>query len=112
MFKNQLTGRTDIEIIALVKSSVFSLYLLLKPKIFEYAKKLTSNKFSKEESLSPDSLTTLTQHLDRFLLDPSKLSIEQTIQFADIINLFCHEYGITRITYFIGSSQGDSISNI
>ncbi len=100
LFQNKMLNRKDDEIIGLVKSTTISLYLMLKPKIVEYITQL--------EKISPNSpvsmeLVKMIQKIEATIANPNSMTIEDALYYADIINIFCHEYGITRITYFTGT---------
>ena len=100
LFQNKMQNRKDDEIIGLVKSTTISLYLMLKPKIVEYI-----NQIEKIQANSPVSqeLARMIQKIEVSIANPSAMTIEDALYYADIINIFCHEYGITRITYFAGT---------
>ena len=100
LFQNKMQNRKDDEIIGLVKATTISLYLMLKPKIVEYITQL--------EKVSPNSpvsqeLVRMIQKIEVSIANPNSMTIEDALYYADIINIFCHEYGITRITYFTGT---------
>jgi hypothetical protein len=100
LFQNKIQSRKDDEIIALVKSTTISLYLMLKPKIIEYIT-------LKEKTGTVDKMTqelgNTIQRIETSIANPSAMTIEDAIYYADIINIFCHDYGVTRITYFAGT---------
>ncbi|MEM5868283.1 MAG: hypothetical protein QXG39_10245 [Candidatus Aenigmatarchaeota archaeon] len=108
LFQNKMINRQDDEVVALVKSSVVSLYLLLKPKILEYYKnykELETNILTKEQI---ETIFTL----DNYILNPSKLTIKDAIIYADYLNAFCQEYGITKLTYFAGTTKESDIYQV
>jgi len=75
---------------------------LLKPKINEHIVKI--QKFKSKTSTIPPNILQSLFGLDKMIEAPSQLTVENAITYADIINLFCHEYGITKITYFAGTA--------
>lgn len=104
LFQNRMMGRKDDEVISLVKSTTISLYLMIKPKIIEYLK--DKSKFKKvEEDPVLSALLKASQEIEKVIQNPSEMSIDDAIYFADAINIFCHEYGITKITYFVGTAK-------
>lgn len=99
LYQNKLMNKKDDEIIAIVKSTTISLYIMLKPKMLEYIsqhKRLGSSFAKALENAIPD--------MDALLSNPSNMGIENALWMASIINAFCHEYGITKITYFSGTA--------
>lgn len=107
MFQNKELNKIDKEIISLVQASEMTLYMILKPKIYEYVAKLESQLInnpnqSEIQKVMLESFKSLLV-MDNFLMNPTSFDITKVIIYADIINLFCHEYGITKITYFGGT---------
>jgi hypothetical protein len=106
LMQTRMMGKLDNEMASIVKSTTITLYILLKPKIVDY---IESNKkiigMSSEQQDKISSLKSLYNINDCFKKRTS-LEVEDAINYADIINLFCHEYGITRIQYFAGTTIG------
>lgn len=100
LFQNKMLMRKDNEIIALVKSTTISLYLLLKPKMVEYIK--SKEKFKKMDRVTRE-IEGMIRRIETSISNPSAMTIEDALYYADVINIFCHEYGITKITYFAGT---------
>lgn len=105
LFQNKLTNRKDDEVIAMVKSTTISIYLMIKPKIIEYLQE--KRKVMKDIEKDPilKSLLTATEEMEKAIKSPSEMKIDDAIYFADILNIFCHEYGITRISFFAGTAR-------
>lgn len=105
-----LGGGKDEEVISLVKATTLSLYMILKPKIREHI--LTREQFAQGSEQTSIELMKELSNLDESLRQPTKFTIEDALKYSDLINLFCHEYGITKITYFAGTERRDrDISN-
>ena len=110
----RLLNRIDDEVTSAVKSSLITIYMMLKPKIREHILAKSKLNLNNDERDAIESLMSLVK-LDEYMLSPTQLSIEDSLKFADIINLFCHEYGVTRITFFSGTAmttRGTDIMNI
>jgi len=101
LFQNKIMTRKDDEIIALVKATTISLYLMLKPKMIEY---LSTKEKSKSKSIVTREVEAMIIRIEQSITNPSGMSIEDALYYADIINIFCHEYGVTKITYFSGTT--------
>jgi len=101
LFQNKMMARKDEEVIALVKATSISLYLMLKPKMVEY---LITKEKSKIKSTAVIEVANMIQKIEQSIANPSEMSIEDALYYADVINIFCHEYGVTRITYFAGTT--------
>ena len=99
LFYHQMREKRDDDVTALLKSNLIAVYLFLKPKIREYTTKTKP---------SPVEFIKLLK-LDDFIFNPSELTVEKTLEFIDLINIFCHDYGVTRITYFTGTTGGGGI---
>jgi len=108
--QDQILGRKDEEVIALLKSTVISIYILLKPKIVEYQTQMS--KYNSSNNIMSKEMFSQILSLDEKLRNPSNFSIMDAIAYADILNLFCHEYGVTKITYFAGTIKPDNINYI
>jgi hypothetical protein len=107
LFQNKMMGRKGDEIISMVKSTAISLYLLLKPKIIEYINRKHSEK-SKDSFVQ--ELNDMIEKIESLISSPSELKIEDALYISDVLNIFCHEYGITKITYFAGTTKvGDDV---
>lgn len=101
LFQNKLTNRRDDEVIALVKSTTISIYFMLKPKISEYIDQ--KRKLGAMNEMA-QSFVTLIEKMDSTITNPSLMQIEDALYVAEVLNIFCHEYGVTRITYFTGTA--------
>lgn len=101
LFQNKMMTRKDDEVIALVKATSISLYLMLKPKMVEY---LNAKEKVKYKSIVTQELENMMQRIEQSIANPSSMSIEDALYYADVINIFCHEYGVTKITYFAGTT--------
>jgi len=101
LFQNKMMQRKDDEVISLVKSTTISLYLMLKPKMVEYLQQRA--KIGAEDVLTQELAKAITR-IEGSIANPSAMTIEDALYYADIINIFCHDYGITKITYFAGTT--------
>lgn len=113
LFQNKLMNRKDDEVIAMVKSTTISIYLMIKPKIIEYLQE--RKKVLKDIDKDPiaKSLLIATDEIEKAIKSPSEMKIEDAIYFADVLNIFCHEYGITKISFFSGTAKASGdISSI
>lgn len=99
LYQNKLLNKKDDEIIAITKSTTISLYLMLKPKMLEYI-----NQHKRFGSNFAKALENAIPEMDALLSNPSSMGIENALWMASVINVFCHEYGITKITYFSGTA--------
>jgi len=101
LFQNKIQNRKDDEIIALVKSTSISLYLFLKPKMVEYVQQ--KERLSQNDEMNK-VFKEMIGRIESSIANPSQMTIEDVLYYADVINIFCHDYGITRVTYFSGTS--------
>jgi hypothetical protein len=99
LFYSKMREKRDDDVTALLKSNLIAVYLFLKPKIREYVNKTKP---------IPEEFTRLLK-LEDYILNPSDLTVEKTLEYIDLINIFCHEYGVTRITYFTGTTGGGGV---
>ena len=100
LFSNKFQSKKDEDVISAVKSTSITLYLMLKPKIIEYIRQ--KEKIGASDVVSQE-LSRMIQKIESSLTNPSTMSIEDAIYYADVLNIFCHEYGVTKITYFAGT---------
>jgi hypothetical protein len=105
LFQNKINNRKDDEVIALVKATTISLYFMLKPKMIEHIAQ--REKIGYHDTMT-EELKKMIGRIESTIQNPSQMSVEDALYFADIINVFCHEYGITRITYFAGTTTAAS----
>jgi len=104
LFQNKLMSKKDEEIIALVKATAISMYLMLRPKIVEsIEQKIRVNHNALETDMMAKELSKMITKIESSIANPSAMTIEDALYYADVINIFCHDYGITRITYFSGT---------
>jgi hypothetical protein len=101
LFQNKIQNRKDDEMIALVKATTISLYLTLKPKMFEYIQQ--KDKLGQGDDVS-NAIKEMITRIERSISNPSQMNIDDALYYADVINIFCHDYGITKVTYFAGTS--------
>ena len=105
LFQNKFMSKKDEEIIALLKATSISLYLMLKPKIVEYVEqKIKINPNALASDLMVKELTKMISKIEASIANPSAMTIEDALYYSDVINIFCHDYGITRVTYFSGTT--------
>jgi len=104
LFQNKLMSKKDEEIIALVKATSISIYLMLKPKIVEYVEqRIRIRPDALQSDMMIKELTKMITKIESSIANPSAMTIEDALYYSDVINIFCHDYGITRITYFSGT---------
>lgn len=104
LFQNKFMSKKDEEIIALVKATAISIYLMLKPKIVEYIEqKIKIFPGALQSDMMTKELSNMITRIESSISNPSAMSIEDALYYSDVINIFCHDYGITRITYFSGT---------
>lgn len=114
LFQNKIQSKKDDEVIAVVKSTAISLYLMLKPKIAEHIdQKIKVYPGAVESDPMIKELVNMIRKIEVSILNPGAMSIEDALYYADVLNIFCHDYGVTRITYFSGTTNTEkSIYNI
>lgn len=100
----RIYGVKDEETIAVVKSTVLTLYIMLKPKITEHISSKKSFITKEEDRIHLASIEELF-NLDKLIRTPTEFKIEDAIKYSDLLNFFCHDYKITSITYFAGTQM-------
>jgi hypothetical protein len=105
LFQNKIQSRKDNEIIALTKATTISLYLMLKPKMVDFIRQKTRMKI---KDPFVDELSDTIKRIEKSIANPSSMTIEDALFYADMINIFCHDYGVTKITYFAGTAATGS----